>query len=111
MNDPLSPLLAALGIGLAFAGAAAFLDQRLRVLALEAECADLWHEAQDERQRAELLRDDLACANRESAALRADWEETLHKLQRTRRQLELTHETNKALLDAQAAGRHAEVEV
>lgn len=74
-----------------------------QVAALASECADLYHEGQDERQRAELLTDELALANKEVQHLDDERRSTLAELGRARGEVSRLHGVNRALLDGFSA--------
>ena len=89
------------------AGAAALAyaltQTRIRLDAAEGEVLDLYWEGQDEHQRAELLRDELAVAHKQVHALDAEWRDTLGRLSRARSEVARLHDTNRKLLDGFAA--------
>ena len=97
--DPTTLILATGAAALAYA----FARSQQRVAALEAENTDLWHETQDEHQRAELLQDDLVLANKEARRLDAEWRDTLGKLGRARNEVHRLHDMGRKLLDGFSA--------
>lgn len=104
--DPTTLILAAGAAALGYALARA----QGRITALEAENVDLWHEGQDERQRAELLTDDLADERQRARKLDAEWRDAVGKLGRTHSEVSRLHDTNRRLLDGFAADANRRAE-
>lgn len=101
-------LLAAATAALAYA----YGSTRTRLRACEAEITDLWHEGQDELQRAELLQDDLACLREKLRDAETEYLSAISKLGMAHGEVARSHDLNRKMRDAQAAAaaRSAEMQ-
>ncbi|WP_278911600.1 hypothetical protein [Deinococcus wulumuqiensis] len=101
-------LLAGATAGLAYVLA----RTQMQLAGAQAECDDLWHEGQDERQRAELLQDDLAELRQRLRDTESEYLSTMSKLGQARGEVTRSHDLNRQMQAAQVAatGRAAELQ-
>lgn len=74
-----------------------------RLEAAEGEAGDLYWEAEDERQCVELMRDELAAANKRVAHLDTEWRAAVSKLGQARTEISGLREMGVLLAEARAA--------
>lgn len=76
---------------------------QVRLASAHAECDDLWHEGQDERQRADLLQDDLADERQRHRQTEDELNRTLSDLGLARGEVGRAQHTSRLLMDAMRA--------